>query len=145
MSLFRCFEKVNLEWKGKEVADIGSGAGFPGVPLKIYLRDIKLYLVEAVAKKCSFLEYLKVKLGEDYEVICERAENLTKSFDVVTARALGEFEEIHSLLEKLSKGYVFVMKGREIKKEWLEELGYSLCELRFNLMPKTYVLWKVKS
>ena len=134
-----------MDWKGKEFADIGSGAGFPGVPLKIYLGDIKLFLIEAVAKKCSFLEYLKVKLHEDYEVICERAENLNRNFDVVIARALGEFEDIYELLEKLSRRYVFVMKGREIKKEWIEGLGYNLCELKLSFMPRTYVLWKVKS
>ena len=145
MSLFRCFEKAGLGWKGREFGDIGSGAGFPGVPLKIYLKDIKLYLVEAVAKKCSFLEYLKVKLGEEYEVICDRAENLTRNFDVVVTRALGEFEEVHSLLERLSRNYVFIMKGKEIKKDWIEKLGYNLCELNLSFMPRTYVLWKVKS
>ena len=121
---------------------MGSGAGFPGVPLKIYLKDIKLYLIEAVSKKCSFLEYLKVKLKEDYEVICERAERVEKRFDAVASRALGEFEEVHGLLEGLSKGYVFVMKGKDIKKEWLEELGYKLCELKLSFMPESYVLWK---
>jgi len=145
VSLIRCFEEANLDWKGKEFADIGTGAGFPGVPLKIYLGDVRLFLVEASSKKCSFLEYLKVKLNEEYEVLCERAENLNRSFDVVLSRALGEFEEVYELLESLSKGYVFVMKGKEIKREWIEELGYNLCELKLSFMPRTYVLWKAKS
>lgn len=142
VSLYRCFKKAGLDWKGKTFADVGSGAGFPGVPLKIYLNDIKLYLVEAVAKKCSFLEYLKVKLGEDYEVLCERAEKLNREFDVVVSRALGEFEKVYKLLEKLSMGYVFVMKGKEIKEEWVKELGYNLCKLELSFVSGSYVLWK---
>ncbi len=121
---------------------MGSGAGFPGVPLKIYLKDIKLYLIEAVSKKCSFLEYLKVKLREDYEVICERAEKVDRRFEATVSRAMGEFEEIHGILERLSEGYVFVMKGKDIKREWLEELGYNLCKLKLSFTEESYVLWK---
>ncbi len=124
------------------MADVGSGAGFPGVPLKIYLEDIKLYLIEASSKKCSFLEYLKVKLGEDYEVICDRAERVEKKFDATLSRALGEFEEVHKLLENLSNRYVFVMKGKEIKREWIAKLGYKLCNLKLSFIPESYVLWK---
>ncbi len=86
-----------------------------------------------------------MKLREDYEVICDRAENLTRDFDIVVARALGEFEEVHGLLERLSRGYVFVMKGKEVREEWMEKLGYNLCELNLSFMPRTYVLWKLKS
>ena len=61
---------------GATVLDIGSGAGFPGVPLKIYRNDIKLTALDSIAKKASFLRSLSVKLGIDYEVICARAEEI---------------------------------------------------------------------
>ncbi|EDP73016.1 RsmG family class I SAM-dependent methyltransferase [Hydrogenivirga sp. 128-5-R1-1] len=60
LTLVKLFEKTNIELRNKEVADFGSGAGFPGVPLKIYYEDlINLSLIEAVQKKCIFLEMLK--------------------------------------------------------------------------------------
>ena len=145
VSLSRCFRKAGLNWRGKSFADVGSGAGFPGIPLKIYLKDLELYLIEAVGKTCSFLEYLKIKLNEDYEVICERAERVSERFDVVVARALGSFDEVHGLLEELSRKYVFVMKGRSIREEWVRELGYRVYKLGLSFAPESYVLWKVKS
>ncbi len=142
LSPVRCFEELGVDWRGRTVADVGSGAGFPGVPLKIYLKDIKLFLIEAVAKKCSFLEYLKVKLGLDWTVLCERAERLDRKFDIVVSRAMGEFEEISPLLERLSRGFVFVMKGRELKPEWTEKLGYRTCRVELRGIPPSYILWK---
>ncbi len=76
-----------------KVCDIGSGAGFPGVPLKIIKPGIKLTLVESHTKKTAFLKNLLNKLNiVDVKVENARAEifaknNLT-SFDLVTARAV---------------------------------------------------------
>ena len=140
VSLSKCFKEAGFNWNGKKIADVGSGAGFPGVPLKIYLKDFELYLIESVSKKCAFLEYLKIKLNEDYKVICERAENISENFDTTVARALGKFEEIYELLESLSNEYVFIMKGKELKEEWLK-LGYKACEIKLSFL-KSYVLYK---
>ncbi|EDP75132.1 16S rRNA (guanine(527)-N(7))-methyltransferase RsmG [Hydrogenivirga sp. 128-5-R1-1] len=142
LSLVRCFVELGVRWQGKVFADVGSGAGFPGVPLKIYLKDIELFLIESVSKKCSFLEYLKLRLNMDWTVICERAERVDRSFDIVVSRAMGEFEEIHRVLENLSREYVFVMKGKELRKEWTEELGYTPCRVEVRGLPPSYILWK---
>lgn len=56
--------------------DIGSGAGFPGLPLKICFPEIKLVLVEAAAKKAAFLRHCCQELALEADVIWERAENL---------------------------------------------------------------------
>lgn len=75
--------------------DVGAGAGFPGVPLKILLPTIKLTLLEATAKKTTFLRHLKHKLGlDDVEVLAGRAEEVAhqaqyrEKFDVVLSRAV---------------------------------------------------------
>ncbi|WP_461831326.1 16S rRNA (guanine(527)-N(7))-methyltransferase RsmG [Aquifex sp.] len=141
VSLTKCLNEAGLNWEGKHFVDVGSGAGFPGVPLKIYLGNIRLTLIEAVSKKCAFLEYLKTKIEEDYGVICSRAENVKEKFDVSISRALGEFEEIKEIMEKLARDYVFVMKGKKIKKEWLSE--YRICRISLSFI-ETYVLWKKK-
>ncbi len=142
LSLVKCFQDLKVEWRKKKIADAGSGAGFPGVPLKIYLKDFDLYLIEAVAKKCSFLEYLKAKLGLRWEVLCTRAEDINTKFHILVSRAMGELEDIYPVLEKLSSEYIFVLKGKEIKKEWLEEFKFNLYEVNLKELPKSYILWK---
>ncbi|WP_457600463.1 16S rRNA (guanine(527)-N(7))-methyltransferase RsmG [Hydrogenivirga sp.] len=142
LSIAVCFNDLGIDWRGRKVADVGSGAGFPGVPLKIYLMDFDLYLIEAVAKKCSFLEFLKVRLGLEWNVLCERAEEVDMRFDIVISRAMGEFEDICPVLEKLSSKYVFIMKGRKVKEEWLRELGYESYEVKIPGLPPSHILWK---
>ena len=68
---------------GDSVVDIGSGAGFPGLPLKIYLPDIKLTLVESSSKKASFLQFMVSQLnvtsaGVDVSIVAQRAEVFAK-------------------------------------------------------------------
>ena len=142
LSLTACFEELGIDWRGRSIADVGTGAGFPGVPLKIYLRNFNLFLIESVSKKCSFLEVLKVKLGLKWNVLCKRAEEVEQRFDIVLARAMGEFEQVHSILEKLSSRYVLVMKGVYIKEEWVDKLGYEAIELKRSKLPPSKVLWK---
>ncbi len=143
LSLAKCFSDLRIDWKGRDIADVGSGAGFPGVPLKIYLKDFNLFLVESVGKKCSFLEFLKVKLGLEWEVICERAEKLERKFYIVIARALGEFEEIVPILERLSERYVFVMKGKRIEDRWIRDFGYKKYRVKLKGLPESYILYKL--
>ena len=83
------------EEQGLRVLDVGSGAGFPGVPLKIVRENISLFLLESIGKKTSFLEQLARDLElEDVTVLNGRAESLARrrdlreSFDFVVARAV---------------------------------------------------------
>jgi 16S rRNA (guanine527-N7)-methyltransferase len=84
-------------WTGRErVVDVGSGAGFPGLALRIAMPNTKLTCVESVGKKSRFIEETSALLGlNDVEVRNERAETLAHSadrraaYDVGTARAVG--------------------------------------------------------
>jgi len=142
LTLALCFEELGIDWRNKTLADVGSGAGFPGVPLKIYLKDLELVLIESVSKKCAFLEFLKVRLGLDYRVICNRAENIREKFYLVATRALGPFEKVVPVLENLSERHIFVLKGRELEKLWIDDLGYKVFRVSLRNMPETYILWK---
>lgn len=115
VSVSLCLEEKGIRVDGLSLCDVGSGAGFPGVPLKIYYKDsINLTLIESVAKKCAFLEYIKVKLGLSYRVICKDAQRVEEMFDLVVCRAFGKLKDILPILDRLSKKYILIMKGATV-------------------------------
>ena len=84
--------------------DVGTGAGLPGIPLKILLPNIKLVLLDATAKKATFLHHLKRKLGvDDIEIVVGRAEALAhqnqyrEKFDIVLSRAVASLPTLVEL------------------------------------------------
>ncbi|MBN2240906.1 MAG: 16S rRNA (guanine(527)-N(7))-methyltransferase RsmG [Dehalococcoidales bacterium] len=94
LTVFSGFRK-DKDLSGLTVLDVGTGAGFPGIPLKIVLPDIKLILIEATAKKTEFLKYIVSTLGlSEVEVLTGRAEELARigkhreSYDVIVSRAV---------------------------------------------------------
>jgi 16S rRNA (guanine527-N7)-methyltransferase len=109
------------------IIDIGSGAGFPGIPLKIACPDLQLYLMESNRKKVSFLKHI-VRLLNFTETVAlhERAENLIKNnqwndfFDVVISRAAFKFPEFLSLgaFFLAPQGTLIALKGQDIDSEF---------------------------
>jgi 16S rRNA (guanine527-N7)-methyltransferase len=80
---------------GTAVADLGSGAGFPGLPIKLWAPGITLTLIESNHKKAIFLREVARSLTlTDVNVQNARAEDLTQTFDVVTLRAVERFADI---------------------------------------------------
>ncbi len=84
--------------------DVGTGAGLPGIPLKILFPDMKLMLLEATAKKAAFLHHIKHKLGlHDIEIVVGRAETVAhesqirESFDVALSRAVAPLPSLVEL------------------------------------------------
>lgn len=103
--------------KGK-VADVGTGAGFPGIVTKIYKPEIDLTLIEPTGKRCTFLQYALDTLGLEGSVVKERAEEAARKqwreqFDVVTARAVADMRVLSEYCIPLAKvgGYFIAMKG----------------------------------
>ncbi len=81
--------------RGSRLADVGSGGGFPGLPLKIIRPDLRVFLVESNLKKATFLAEVVRELGlNDAQVLVRRYEELHEEIaplDYVCSRALGEF------------------------------------------------------
>ena len=102
----------------QKICDIGSGAGFPGLVLKIFYPDLDLTLIEANSKKCFFLNLVIQKLNlTKIKVINERAEIYSKTnreiYDIVTARAVAPLAHLleYSIPAVKVNGYFIAMKG----------------------------------
>ncbi|RUM46377.1 MAG: 16S rRNA (guanine(527)-N(7))-methyltransferase RsmG [Hydrogenothermus sp.] len=135
LTLVKLFEEKDIDIKNKEIADLGTGGGFPGVPLKIYYGNkIKLYLIEAVQKKCIFLEMLRRELNLEYEVLCNRSENINNKFDIVVSRATGETFDVLKWGKDILKtsGYLIIMKAKKVE----EELKPFTVSLNFKNYPE---------
>ena len=122
--------------KGK-LLDIGSGAGFPGIPLAIAYPKLKVTLLESNGKKVSFLEEVKSQLGlENVSVINGRAEDLKKRdyYDFVTARAVKQLNILAELSLPFVKvhGLLVAYKGSNAETE-LEEAKSALRKLNSSV------------
>ena len=101
------------------LADFGSGAGFPGLPIKLLAADLEVLLIESNIMKTSFLtEVLRTLDLRGVEVRCGRAEELglgDKSCDFVTARAVGHFDELLEFSRRILRpsGRLVLWLGRE--------------------------------
>ncbi len=112
-----------LAWKANppsRLIDVGTGAGFPGIPLKILYPNLKLTLVESVGKKVTFCRHIVQVLGlEQVEVIQARAEDLgqdakhREKYDWAVARAVANLNVLSEYLIPLAKvgGTVLAQKG----------------------------------
>ena len=130
LTLVKSIDLTSIE----NLLDIGTGAGFPGMVLKIFFPNLQIYLVDSNNKKIKFLNELKEKLNVDkVEVINDRIENITSRFinsiDVVTARAVTNLPVLVELalpLVKVNK-YFIAMKGNA--QEELENSEYAITYL----------------
>ena len=111
---------------GKSIVDVGTGAGFPGIPVKIAREDVKVTLVDSLNKRILFLQDVIEKLGlKQIETLHFRAEEFgqnkkyRESFDIATSRAVANLSTLVEYLLPLVKvgGICICMKGSEIKEE----------------------------
>ena len=117
---------------GKRLIDVGTGAGFPGLALKIACPDMGLSLLDSLDKRINFLKNCCEKLGfEDVECLHSRAEEAPKdmreSFDYASSRAVARLNLLCELCLPLVKvgGYFVAMKGPDCQEE-VNEAGRAI-------------------
>lgn len=134
---------------GASVVDIGTGAGFPGVPLKLVRTDLALTLIDSLGKRTVFLTELCQRLGIGAEIVHGRAEELVhqtayrECYDFAVARAVAKLQELAEYCLPYVKpgGYFLALKGpsaqqeAEEAKEIVKMLGGQMVDNRHFCLP----------
>lgn len=134
---------VDLKEK-RTLCDVGTGAGFPGIVLKIVFPNLKVTLIDSLQKRVNYLnEIIKVLQLSDIEAIHSRGEDYKGQYDVVTSRAVANIEKlVNYTMHLVSKDGVFVaMKGNieeELNSSVVNKLKhkYNILRIEEFLLPK---------
>jgi len=129
--------------KVETLCDIGTGAGFPGVVLKIMYPNLKITLVDALQKRVNYLNEIIKKLDlKDIEALHVRGEDLKEKYDVVTSRAVANIEKLLTYTMHLvnKDGVMIAMKGNiedELTKEVEDKINrkYKIVEINKFILP----------
>jgi len=144
-----CLKYINVNDK---VLDVGTGAGFPGIPIKIVSHETKVTLLDSLNKRIVYLNDVISKLGlKNVEAIHGRAEELgveneyREQFDIVTARAVANMKVLSEYCLPFVKvnGKFVCMKGSEYKEELeaakahIGNLGGKITDVKEIVLPGT--------
>lgn len=136
----------------KSLCDVGAGAGFPSLPIKILCPDLSITIVDSLGKRLKFLDELVSDLSLDkVTLVHSRAEdagqnkNLREKFDLVTRRAVARMSVLSEYCLPLAKvdGYLVALKGPKAQDELaeaknaIEVLGGSVKEVKELTLPDT--------
>ena len=130
--------------KIEKLCDVGTGAGFPGIVLKIFFPHLNIVLIDAREKKINFLKEVIKELGlKDIEALHIRAEEYHEKFDIVTARAVANIEKLLDYTMHLlnKNGKLVAMKGdidQELPEEVEERINkkYKITKINKFVLPK---------
>ncbi len=114
--------------KVKTLCDVGTGAGFPGIVLKIMYPNLKVTLIDSLQKRVNYLnEVIKELDLKEIEAIHSRGEDYQGKFDVVTSRAVANIQKlVNYTMHLVSKNGVFVAMKGNIEEELTDEVEKEL-------------------
>lgn len=129
-----CVALQAADFKNRRVIDIGCGAGFPGVPLKIAEPSIRLTLLDSLGKRMTWLRELLPELGVQAEVVTARAEDYVKTcreqYDIATSRAVARLNVLAELgLPYVHVGGVFLAMKGALAEEEIDEARRGIGQL----------------
>ena len=112
------FEKYSP--KVNTLLDIGTGGGFPAIPIALEYPNIEVFALDSIRKKINAIENIKQELSiNNLTTICDRAENIEQKFDIITSRAVATIDILIKYATPLLKknGYFVAYKSRLADKE----------------------------
>ena len=132
--IFNCLPVTELLPQGASLFDIGSGAGLPGIVIALARPDLSVTLIEPLERRVSFLNEAVAGLNLEtnkIEVIRGRAQDVKKSADFVTARAVAPLEKLKKMSWHMVKtgGSLLAMKGESASSEMEGVKGATLHEI----------------
>ena len=135
--IFNCLPVTQLLPQGASLFDIGSGAGLPGIVIALARPDLKVTLVEPLERRVEFLNEAVAAIaagGVEIEVIRGRAQDVKKSADFVTARAVAPMEKLKKMSWHMVKtgGSLLAMKGESAASEMVGIKGAELHEIKLE-------------
>ena len=119
----------------KKLLDIGTGGGFPSIPIALAYPQTDVYALDSIRKKINAIENIKTALSVcNLYTICSRAEKLNDKFDTITSRAVAPLKVLAGYASPLldDGGYFVAYKSLKVHEE-LEEARQILKKLRLNL------------
>jgi 16S rRNA (guanine527-N7)-methyltransferase len=127
--IFNCLPVTQLIPQGASLFDIGSGAGLPGIVIALARPDLTVTLIEPLERRVAFLN--EAVDGLNIEVIRGRAQDVKKSADFVTARAVAPLEKLKKMSWHMVKtgGSLLAMKGEGASAEMEGVTGATLHEI----------------
>ena len=123
---------------GKTILDVGTGGGFPGIPLAILYPESRFTLCDSIGKKTLVARSIAESLGlENVTVVQARAENLDDYYDFVVSRAVASLEDFLPWVKGKYRESVLLLKGGDINPEIAAACG------RFRLDPGNIHTWPI--
>ena len=111
-------EREGLSFSGRSVLDLGTGGGFPGIPLAVMYPDARFTLCDSIGKKIKVASSVAQELGLDnVECVNARAESLGRTFDHVVSRAVTSLENFYPWVKDSFRGSIFYLKGGDVDSE----------------------------
>jgi 16S rRNA (guanine527-N7)-methyltransferase len=135
--IFNCLPITQLLPIGASLFDIGSGAGLPGIVIALARPDLKVTLIEPLERRVEFLNEAVAAIaasGVEIQVIRGRAQDVKKSADFVTARAVAPMEKLKKMSWHMVKtgGSLLAMKGESAANEMVGIKGAELHEIKLE-------------
>ena len=132
------WRREGIRVSGLRVLDVGTGGGFPGIPLAVMYPDVDFTLCDSIGKKTLVAGEVAKALGlENVKVVNARAESLPDTYDYVVSRAVTTLENFYPWVRDKFRGSIFYLKGGDVNAEIAQLMG------RFRLKKGSVRTWRI--